>query len=102
MSAQPSLFTSTPRFDSGVELTKADHVRLGKQLQRVLNVLSDGSWWSVPQLHTEIWRRYGIHDPEPSLSANVRNLRKPKHGGYTVERKRERNTYFFRLKVSHD
>ena len=98
--SQPDLFTTQPTFDSGVPLTKADHVRLGKQIKRVLSVLQEGGCWSVPQIHARIWQRYGVHDPEPSISAQLRNLKKPKHGGYQIERTREHNTFKFRL-VTH-
>lgn len=98
---QPSLLDNPcPRFDSGVELTTADHVRLGAQIKRVLAVLREGGFWSVPQIHQRIWQRYGVHDPEPSISAQVRNAKKVKHGGHQIERIREANTYKFRL-VSH-
>ena len=92
---QPDLFTVQPRFDSGVALTASDHTRLGKQIQRVFDVLSDGQWHTVP----EVARRTG--DPENSVAAQCRNLRKPKHGGHTIERRRTGNYYEFRLKVSH-
>jgi hypothetical protein len=97
---QTDLFSApAPRFDSGVELTKADHQRLGAQIQRVLSVLSDGGWYSVPDLQDCIWAQFRVRDPEPSLSAQIRNLKKSKHGGHTIERKREGNRYYFRLAV---
>lgn len=95
---QPSLLDHpVPRFDSGVDLTSADHVRLGAQLKRVLAVLSDGAFWSVPELHNEIWRVYGIHDPETSLASQIRNLKKSKFEGHQIERVRLRNVFKFRL-----
>lgn len=92
--SQPSLplqAETRPRFDSGVELTPADHVRLGAQLRRVLDVMREGGWWSVPQIALL------TGDPEVSVSAQVRNLRKPKHGGHQIERRRVGNVYEFRL-----
>lgn len=96
---QPALDFSTriPRFDSGVDLTKADHARLSTQLQRVLHVLRDGQWYSVPALQRAIRAQFGITEPEPSLSAQIRNAKKEKHGGYPVERRRIGNTYEFRI-----
>lgn len=95
--SQPSLFAPVKRvrFDSGVRLEESDHHRLGAQIQRVYSLMSDGGWRTVQ----EIARATG--DPEPSVSAQLRNLRKPKHGGYTVERRRVENHYEFRV-VSHD
>jgi hypothetical protein len=97
MDLQDELFPVQPRFDSGVELTKADHVRLGKQLQRVLTVLSDGHWYSVPELKFAILRGFGIEDPENSISAQCRNLRKPRWGGHNVVRERVGNGSRYRL-----
>jgi hypothetical protein len=97
MSAQSALFPVQPRFDSGVELTPADHVRLGSQLQRVLDVMADGRWYSVPELQAYIASEFGVNDPQPSLSAQIRNARKVKHGGHQVERRRVDNGYQFRL-----
>lgn len=88
------------RFDSGVRLEQADHVRLGAQIARVKAVLETGRWYTVPDLQDAIWERFRVRDPEPSLSAQIRNLKKPKHGGHEIERKREGNQWFFRL-VAH-
>jgi hypothetical protein len=93
---QPSLLDSPVRFDSGVSLTAADHQRLGTQLDRLLSVVRDGSWWTVEQLQDEIFGRFQIRDPQASLSAQLRNARKEKHGGYTIERRRVGNFWQFR------
>lgn len=88
-----------PSFDSGVALTQADQVRLTGQIARVLDVISDGEWWSVYGIAFAIERDHGIKDPENSIQAQVRNLRKPKHGGYDVRRKRVGNLSVYRLFV---
>lgn len=90
---QPDLFTHAPRFDSGIDLTPADHVRLTGQIERVYAVLKSGAWITVPELA----RRTG--DPENSVSAQVRNLRKSRFGGHEIERRRIGNYYEFRLVV---
>lgn len=95
--AQQSLIDSAPRFDSGIELQPEDHVRLHGQIERVRQVMSDGEFRTVTTLRHAIWQRFGVLDPEPSLSAQLRNLRKSKHGGYDVERKRVGNAYQFRM-----
>lgn len=94
---QPSLLDLAARFDSGVELTASDHIRLGAQLKRVLAVMSDGNWWSVPELEAEIHRRFSVHDPPTSLSAQIRNAKKLKHGAHDIRRLRIGNVYKFRL-----
>jgi hypothetical protein len=85
-----------PLFDSGVQLQPADHLRLGKQLDRIHAIVSDGQWYSVPDVRIAIQRRFGVQDPEPSISAQLRNLRKAKFGGLTIERRRVGNFWEFR------
>ena len=57
-----------------------DSVRLTGQILRIWNVVVDGRWRTL----REIAQRTG--DPEASISAQLRHLRKPRFGGYTVER----------------
>lgn len=91
------LFDLAPKFDSGIPLTQTDHIRLGAQLQRVLAVMEDGDWWTVGEIHDAIWQATGVRDPETSISAQCRNLRKAKFGGHVVERRRMNGVYEFRL-----
>lgn len=59
-----------------------DGKRLNAQMQRVFNELTarDGEWCTLRSLS------YFTGDPEASISARIRDLRKPKFGGYTVQR----------------
>jgi hypothetical protein len=59
-----------------------DKVRLKAQLVRVRELMRDGKWRSL----SEIAATTG--DPEASVSARLRNLRQPKHGLWTVDRRR--------------
>ena len=59
-----------------------DKVRLNAQQQRVFDVMKDSRWHTLVQVS----RRTG--DPEASVSARLRDLRKPKFGGYQIERRR--------------
>lgn len=61
---------------------KLDQVRLTGQLKRVRDYLESGEWKTL----TEISKATG--DPEASCSARIRDLRKPSHGFYTVDRRR--------------
>jgi hypothetical protein len=82
-----------PRFN-GPDLTAADHERLAGQMLRVFNLMADGHWRTL----REIAEATG--DPESSISAQLRHLRKPRFGGHTVERKHEGNgLYFYKLIV---
>lgn len=83
-----------PSFDSGIALTQADQIRLTGQIARVLQVLiNSGEWESVKDIAGT------TGDPETSVSAQLRNLRKAKHGGYDVRRKRVGNLSVYKLFV---
>jgi hypothetical protein len=84
---QPSLLDVAPPFD-GPGLTADDQRRLSRQLAAVQAYMADGSWRSL----TDISRAVGA--PEASVSARLRDLRKPKHGGFTVERRHVLNGLF--------
>jgi len=58
---------------------KRDVKRLNAQAQRVWDAMSDGRWWSLRELAD----RCG--DPEASISARLRDFRKPSFGGFKVE-----------------
>ena len=58
-----------------------DHDRLKKQAGRVYVQMIDGYWLTL----FEISRLTG--DPEASISAQLRHLRKPRFGSYIVNRR---------------
>ena len=60
-----------------------DKARLNAQQVRVLSAVSSGGWLTL----REISQLTG--DPEASVSARLRDLRKLKFGGHTVERRRK-------------
>lgn len=71
---------------------KEDGQRLAAQWYRVKKLMSDGHWRTL----SDISRVTG--DPESSISARLRDLRKEKFGGHTVERKRSSGgTHMYRL-----
>ena len=71
-----------------------DDPRLETQLERVFDTMSDG----VERSLAEIAETTG--DPPASVSAQLRHLRKPKHGGYTVEKEYHGNgLYLYRLRI---
>lgn len=57
--------------------------------------MSDGLWWTLDELC------YEVKMGESSLSATIRNWRKDKYGGFTVERKYATldRRYEYRLRV---
>lgn len=72
-----------------------DQSRLEHQLDRIRALMKDGEWRTLK----EIAKATG--DPEASISAQLRHLRKPRFGRYTVERRarddRERGLFEYRL-----
>jgi hypothetical protein len=83
----PSLFdgphrSGRPAFDGVTYSEREDGARLGRQLAKVLEVLSDGQWHTPAEL--EALTGYGW----ASISARCRDLRKVRHGGHEVQRRR--------------
>ena len=58
-----------------------DGRRLSMQHNRVLARLRDGEWWTLNRLS------HATGDPEASISARIRDLRKPRFGSHVVERR---------------
>jgi hypothetical protein len=100
---QPDLFSTSPRF-AGVEYDPAfDQARLTKQIGRVWTVMSDGRWRTLRELSEATARFSRAGDPEASCSAQLRHLRRPKFGAYTVHRRargdRSTGLYEYRLEA---
>jgi hypothetical protein len=53
-----------------------DAKRLGAQLTRVLQAMSDGRWRTLAEIQAHILANAGKRDPEASLSARLRDIRK--------------------------
>lgn len=59
-----------------------DGARVAKQMDRVLGYCLNGPWRSLAEIK-------GLTgDPESSISAQLRHLRKERFGGYIVEKRR--------------
>lgn len=89
----------TPVFDGPAYDPALDHDRLRRQLGRVWDLMRDGRWRTL----YEIAEATG--DPETSTSAQLRHLRKPRFGGYVVEKRRRTatgGTWEYRLLTSRD
>lgn len=78
------------RFD-GPDVTPRDQVRLGKQLEAIYELMRDGSWRSLASIEA------ATGYPQASISAQLRHLRKPRFGKYTVERRRVGDGYQYRV-----
>ncbi len=85
--------TSAPDFDGRTFEPAKDGPRLGKQLRAVLTFMLGSVWRSLD----EISESTGY--PQASISARLRDLRKPKFGEYTVQRQRRRDGGTFEYRV---
>jgi hypothetical protein len=73
-------------------VAKFDMDRLNDQMKRVYSLMSDSNWRTL----SEIAKITG--DPESSVSARLRDLRKPKFGGLMVNRRRRfQGTYEYQV-----
>jgi hypothetical protein len=69
-----------------------DYHRLNRQARRVFDAMADGAWRSLREIADE------TGDPEASVSARLRDLRKQRFGGLRVERRREHGgTWVYRV-----
>lgn len=67
-------------FDGETYSHDRDSARLGDQMAAVLSVMADGKWRTLADIASE------TNAPEASVSARLRDLRKPRFGGHTVNR----------------
>jgi biotin operon repressor len=68
------------QFDGNTFSQARDGARLSKQLDAVKTVMLDGQWHTLAELAET------AHASDAAVSARVRDLRKAKFGGYTVDR----------------
>ncbi len=83
-------YLKTARYEGPVNA--ADCARLEGQTKRIYNLMIDGAWRTL----SEIERITG--DPQPSISSQLRHLRKPRFGGFVLnKRRRNRGTWEYQL-----
>ena len=85
----------TKIFDGSDYVPELDNERLGKQMKRVFLAMMDGRWRTL----SEVEKITG--DPQASISAQLRHMRKPKFGSHTIEKRtrgeRQRGLFEYRL-----
>jgi hypothetical protein len=69
-----------PHFDGAHYNHIRDHLRLSHQHNRIFNLMLDGVWRSLQDIEKE------TGDTSASISAALRNMRKPRFGGHTVNK----------------
>ena len=84
LSVQIDLFANRRPFlaDGSTFDEKQDSVRLGRLLDNVRLCMSDGRWWTLARLSK------ATGGSEAGVSARIRDLRKARFGGHTVDRRR--------------
>lgn len=81
-----------PDFNGADYNRDRDQKRLTGQIKRVYRAMSDGRWHTLTDI-AEL-----THDPEASISAQLRNLRKVQFGAHKIEKRYIRNgLYEYRL-----
>ena len=70
------------RFDGATYQPELDYERLSRQHIRVKAAMSDGRWRTLDEIAAI------TGDPQASISARLRDLRKPKFGCLRVDRRR--------------
>ncbi|TNF82069.1 MAG: hypothetical protein EP299_01735 [Acidobacteria bacterium] len=66
-----------------------DEVRLNKQMKVIYNVIADGGWYTLERISTRaIYYGANRSIPIASVSARLRDFRKARFGGHTVDRRR--------------
>ena len=71
---------------SGKNFSRArDGERLARQTRAVWNVMRVMGWRTLPELASV------LDEPQQSISARLRDLRKPRFGGWDVQRQYEGN-----------
>jgi len=68
-------------FDGATYDPVHDKLRLTTQLAKVLDVMQSYKWITLQEIAAL------THAPQASVSAQLRNLRKPKFGNYTVDKR---------------
>ncbi len=74
---------SAPAFDGATLQPELDFSRLRRLLDDVRDLMADGRWRTLDEIRQAIG-----HGSEGGISARLRDLRKTKHGGHTVEKRR--------------
>jgi hypothetical protein len=72
-------------FAGSTYIPEFDRDRLHGQQVRVFDATSPGGWLTLGEIQGFVWLQTGHRDPEASISARLRDLRK---AGCVVERRR--------------
>lgn len=68
-------------FDGSDYTREFDQKRLTGQIRRIYDVMKDGQWRTLREIETR------TEDPQSSISAQLRNLRKERFGAHVINRR---------------
>lgn len=71
-----------PHFNGSSYVAEFDHARLTKQIKRVYDCMIGGHWMTLGEIE-EI-----TGDPQASISAQLRHLRKARFGSHQINKRR--------------
>lgn len=81
----------------GPGIIATDIIRMAGQMLRIFNLMRDGQWRTLSQISMQTGAS------EAGASARLRDFRKPRNGGHTVNRRRvSGGLYEYQLIVSTD
>lgn len=64
-------------------------MKIGRNIRLVLDVMEKThGWYSLGGLQAAIDDKFAVYISEAGISARIRDLRKPKYGGRTVDKRR--------------
>jgi alkylated DNA nucleotide flippase Atl1 len=76
-----------------------DRERLAGQILRIYDLIADGRWRTLGEIAA------ATGDPQASISAQLRHLRKPRFGGHRIDKQRRGSEsaglWEYRLEVRH-
>lgn len=85
------------RFNGSDYVPSRDNARLEKQLDRVFNYMSDNDWHTLREIATS------TNDPESSVSAQIRHLRKERFGSHVISKEYiDNGLYKYRLEKKNN
>lgn len=78
----PPMQTDLMHFDGPAYNKDLDLNRLTDQYHRIFNLMSDGKWRTLQEI------AFITGDPQASISAQLRHMRKPRFGAHIVRKQR--------------
>jgi len=82
-------------FNGPAYMPARDRMRLTAQMERIFSIMKDGEWRSLDQIRAQ------TGDPQASISAQLRHLRKERFGAHRLDRRYDGNgLYSYRLIIN--